>query len=95
MNEKMKLKWKIKHFKDTILQSITNKWASTQGANCIKHTTNDENMINMNNYGDPQNLVLIGVQNNNKMSFEHFIKHIECTLYTCMLNNAWTYENLA
>ena len=31
----------------------------TQGAKCIKHTTNDQNMINMNNYGDPQKLVFI------------------------------------
>ena len=42
----------------------------------------------MNNYGDPQSLVLNGVQNNNKMPFRHFIKHLERTHYTCMLNNA-------
>ena len=48
----------------------------------------------MNNYGYPQNLVLIGVQNSKKMSFGHFIKHLECTHYTCMLNNARTYEKL-
>ena len=52
-------------------------------------------MINMNNYGYPKNLVLIGVQNKNKMSFEHFIKHIECIHHTCMLNNALTYEDFA
>ena len=49
----------------------------------------------MNNYGDPQNLILIEVQNSEKMSFGHFIKHLECTHYTCMINNARTYKNLA
>ena len=49
----------------------------------------------MNNYGDPQSLALIGDQNNNKMSFGHFIKHLKCTHYACMLNNARTYENIA
>ena len=48
----------------------------------------------MHNQGNPQKCVLIGVQNNEKMSFWHFIKHIECIHYTCMLNNARTYENL-
>ena len=67
---------------------------TTHGEKCVKHTTNDQNMINMNNYGYPQNLVLIGVQNSEKMSFGHFIKHLECTHYTCMLNNARTYEKL-
>ena len=42
----------------------------------------------MNNNGDPKNLVLIGVQNSSKMPFGHFIKHLEYTYYTCMLNNA-------
>ena len=67
---------------------MTNARISTHGVKCIKHTTNDQNMININNYGDLQNLVLIGVQNNNKMPLGHYIKHIECTNYTCMLNNA-------
>ena len=53
--------------------------ASTHGAKCVKNTTNYQNMINMNNYSDLPNLVLIGVQNNEKMSFGHFIKHLECT----------------
>ena len=65
------------------------------GAKCVKHATNNQNMINMHNHGNPQKLILIKVQNNEKMSFGHFIKHLECTHYTCMLNNAWTYENLA
>ena len=77
------------------VRCITNAWISTHGVKCIKYTTNDQNMINMNNYGDPQSLVLIGDQNNNKMSFWHFIKHLECTHYAYMLNNTWTYKNLA
>ena len=32
---------------------MANAWISTHGAKCIKHTTNDQNMINMNNYSDP------------------------------------------
>ena len=67
---------------------MTNALISTYKAKFIKHTTNDQNMINMNNYGDPQNLVLNGVQNNEKMSFGYFIEHLECTHYTYMLNNA-------
>ena len=35
-------------------------------------------MINNNNYGDPKNLEFIGVQNNEKMSLEHFVKHLIC-----------------
>ena len=49
----------------------------------------------MHNHGNSQSLGLIGVQNNNKMPFGHFIKHLECTHYTCMLNNACEYDNLA
>ena len=41
-------------------------WISTHGAKCIKHITNDQNMINMDNYGDLQIFVLVEVQNNNK-----------------------------
>ena len=67
----------------------------THGAKCVKHITNNQNMTNMHNHGSPQKLVLIGVQNNEKMPFGHFIKHLECTHYTCMLNNVWTYENPA
>ena len=77
------------------MRCMINAWASTHGAKCVKHTTHDQNMINMNNCSDPQKLVLIGVQNNEKISFGHFIKHLKCTHYTCMLHNVWTYENLA
>ena len=49
-------------------------------------------MINMHNHSNTQKLVFIGAQNSEKMSFEHFIKHLKCTHYTCKLNNAWTYD---
>ena len=58
------------------------------GAKCVKHATNNQNMINMHNHGNPQKMILIEVQNNEKMSFGHFIKYLERTHYTCMLNNA-------
>ena len=57
---------------------------STIGSKCVKHTTNDQNMINKFNHGNSQNLVLIGVQNNTKMSFELFVKHLICTNTTNM-----------
>ena len=56
----------------------------TYEAKCVKHVTNNQNMINMHNHGNPQKLVLIKVQNNEKMSFEHFIKHLMCTYKTNM-----------
>ena len=55
------------------------------GSKCVKHTTNDQNMINMYNHGNPQSLELIGVQNNTKMPYRHFIKHFVCTYKT----NTW------
>ena len=68
-------------------------WASTQGEKCIKHTTKDQNMINMHNHGNPQSLVLIGVQNSEKMPFGHFIRHRVHTLHMfvkqCM--NIWKF----
>ena len=33
----------------------------------------------MDIHDSPQNLVLIGVQNNTKIPFEHFVKHLVCT----------------
>ena len=54
----------------------------THKAKCVKHATNNQNMINIDNHGNPQKLVLIRVQNNKKIPFGHF-------------NNAWTYKNLA
>ena len=61
-------------------------WLSTFGLKCVKHTINDQNMINKFNHSNPQNLELIGVQNNTKMPFRHFIKHLVCTYKT----NMWT-----
>ena len=58
-------------------------WLSTFRPKCVKHTPNDQNMYN---HGNPQNLVLIRVQNNTKMPFEHFVKHLVCTYKT----NTWT-----
>ena len=54
-------------------------WLSTFGSKCVKHTPNDQNMINKSNHGNPQSLELIGVQNNTKMPFGHYIKHLICT----------------
>ena len=59
-------------------------WLSTFGSKCVKHTPNDQNMINKFDQGNPQSLVLIGAQNNTKMSFGHFIKHSMCTYKTNM-----------
>ena len=50
---------------------------------CKTHTQY-QNMINKSNHGNPQSLVLIGAQNNTKMSFGHFIKHSMCTYKTNM-----------
>ena len=60
-------------------------WLSTFCSKRVKYTTNDQNMINMYNHGNPQSLELIGVQNNTKMPFRHFIKHFVCTYKT----NTW------
>ena len=49
---------------------------------CVKHTTNDQIMLNMHNHGNPQKRVLNGVQNNEKIPYRHFMKHLECTHYT-------------
>ena len=54
------------------------------GSKCVKHITKDQNMINMFNHGNPQSLELIGVENNIKMPFEHFIKHLIYTNKTNM-----------
>ena len=39
----------------------------THGAKCVNYTTNDQNMISMNNYGDPQKLVPIKAQKSEKI----------------------------
>ena len=65
----------------------------TCGARCVKYTTNEPNMFLMRKHVKPQSLVLIGVQTSEKMLKRHFIKHLECTLWTTMWNNAWTSWN--
>ena len=52
-------------------------------------------MLNMYEYGKPQNLVLIKVWKSEKIPSRHFIKHLVCTHYTYVMNNAWTCENHA
>ena len=59
-------------------------WLSAFGSKCVKHTINDQNMKNKSNHGNPQSLDLIGVQNNSKMPFGHFIKHLICAYKTNM-----------
>ena len=63
---------------------ICKAWLSTFWSKCVKHRSNDQNMINQSNHGNPQSLELIGVQNNTKMPFGHFIKHLVCTYKTNM-----------
>ena len=41
-------------------------WQSTIGSKCVKHTPNDQSMINKSNHGNPQSLELIEVENNIK-----------------------------
>ena len=74
------------------VRCMTNAWISTHGEKCIKYTTNDQNMININNYGDPHNLVLIRVQNKQQNTIWTFYQtHRVHTLYRyvkqCM--NIW------
>ena len=58
---------------------MTNARASTHGAKCVKHTNNDQNMINMHNHGNPQKLVLIGVQKSEKNTIEAFYQILKST----------------
>ena len=63
------VKWQdvcIKGSSSVYVQCMINAWTSTHGAKCVKHTTKDQNMLNMNKYVKPQNLVLIGVQESEK-----------------------------
>ena len=55
--------------------------------------TNESNMFLMRKHEKPQSLVLIGVQTSEKMPKRHFNKHLACTLWTTMWNNAWTSRN--
>ena len=70
-------------------------WTSTHGAKCVKHTYNDQNIINMHNHGNPQKLVLIEVQKSEKNTIKAFYQTLRVHTHTCMLNIAWTYENLS
>ena len=77
------------------VRCMIDAWTSTHWAKCVKHTYNNQNMINMHNHGNPQKLVLIKVQKSEKNTIEAFYQTLKVhTYYTCMLNNAWTYENL-
>ena len=58
------------------VRCMTNACASIHGAKYAKHTTNDQYMINMHNHSNTQELVLIEVQNNEKIQFGHFMKHL-------------------
>ena len=60
---------------------------------CIKYTTNEPTMSLMRKHEKPQSLVLIGVQTREKMSKRHFVKHLACTLWTIIWNNAWILWN--
>ena len=46
---------------------MCNTWTSTYEEKCVKHTTNDQNMLYMNKNGKAQNLVLIRVQKEEKI----------------------------
>ena len=60
------------------------------GANCVKHTSNDRNMLQLSKHGNPQILVLIGIQTNAKMPKGHFIKHLACMNKPYMIKDART-----
>ena len=51
----------IKGASSVHIRCMTKHEQGTHREKCVNHTTNDQNMINKNNYGDPQKLVLIGV----------------------------------
>ena len=65
----------------------------TCGARCVKYTTNEPNIFLMRKHEKPQSLVLIGVQPSEKLPKRHFIKHLACTIWTTIENNAWTSWN--
>ena len=63
----------------------------THGAKCANHTTNDQNMINMNNYGDTQKLVLIKVQKSEKIpkAFYQTLRVHTLHMYVKQCMNIW------
>ena len=68
-------------------------WKCTYEARCVKYITNEPNMILVRKHEKPQSLVLNRVQTSEKLLKRHFIKHLTCTLWTIMYNNAWTTWN--
>ena len=56
----------IKGASNVYVRCMTNAWANTHGAKCVKHTTNDQNMLSMHKHGNPQKFVLNEFQNNEK-----------------------------
>jgi len=75
------------------VQCTTNAWKMHMWSKCVKGTTNRPNMFLMRKHEKHQSLILIGVQTSEKMLKRHFIKHLACTLWTTMWNNAWTSWN--
>ena len=74
------------------MRCMINAWASTHGEKCVKYTTNDQNMINMNNYGNPKKLVLIGVQKSEKNTIEVFYQTLRVHtlhMYDKQCMNMW------
>ena len=59
-------------------------WLSTFGSKCVKHTPNDQNMINKSNHEIPKVWNSLESKTNTKMPFGHFIKHSVCTYKTNM-----------
>ena len=71
---------------------MTNAWANTHKEKCVKHTTNDQNMINMHNHGNPQKLVLIEIQKSEKNIIEAFYQTLRVHtlhMYVKQCMNIW------
>ena len=76
------------------MQNMTSEQVCASSVHVVCYVMHEQGMsksiwikvckTNMYNHGNPQCLVLIGIQNNTKMSFEHFIKHLVCTNKTNM-----------
>ena len=75
------------------VQCMTKAWKMQCGEKYVNYTTNNPNMFLMRKHDKSQSLVLIGVQTSEKMPKRHFTKHLVCTLWTTMWNNAWTSWN--
>ena len=54
-------------------------------AKCVKHTTNDQNMLSMHKHGNPKKFELNGVQNNEKKYHIGILSNtFECIHDTCI-----------